>query len=381
MLLLTLLTLFALLASAHPVYAQDKPESLGSVSVTSLRDPVDKSYRRMIRGMDVFEQRHHLAPDASLRFKLLPRKRDTDMEHIDLRIVGDSFVTPVELAPDRTFTLERDVRALQEDASVRPNRKAGSMTWRAEIRTPGLPPDARRLGDLRLECEVGVEARLISNRRRSLFAWLDDALTRGSRYCHDREPRYLFFADRPLFGATLVAGERRQTIPVDRLYAGASRDPEWKDDLRYCDCEVLLDRTYFLPLGDRSWPDDTLIQFDYMDGESIADAEPPFTADAAEPLPQRYAQPQWAPRQQDAPLRIGEIASVRAAANALAAGVGKSSKAEIRAALGPAIVVEFESGYEVWVYKEPMRERGMPPPRELVLLFSSSRGLSRIRVN
>src|SRR6185295_17332827 len=127
---------------------------------------------RMVVGMDVFEQRHYLAPTATLRFKLLPRKRDTDMEHIDLKIVGDSFTTRVPLAPDHTFTLERDERALNEDASVRPNRKAGSMTWRAEIRTPGLPPDARRLGDLRLECEVGVEARLISNRRPSIFAWL-----------------------------------------------------------------------------------------------------------------------------------------------------------------------------------------------------------------
>jgi hypothetical protein len=265
MLVFTLLASIALLWPPASVQSQERPQTLGSVSVTSLRDPVDKSYRRMVRGMDVFLQRHHIAPDASLRFKLLPRKRDTDMDQVDLRIVGDSFVTPVDLAADRTFTIDRDERALREDASVRPNRKAGSMTWRADIHTPGLPAGTRRLGDLRLECEVGVEARLISNRRPSLFAWLDDALMRGSRYCHDREPRYLFFADRPLFGVTLVAGERRQAISVDRLYAGASQDPEWKEDLHFCDCEVLVDRTYVLPLGDRSWPDDTLVEFEYME--------------------------------------------------------------------------------------------------------------------
>ena len=32
--------------------------------------------------------------------------------------------------------------------------------------------------------------------------------------------------------------------------------------------EVLLDRTYFLPLGDRSWPDDTLIVFEYMEDDA-----------------------------------------------------------------------------------------------------------------
>jgi hypothetical protein len=35
--------------------------------------------------------------------------------------------------------------------------------------------------------------------------------------------------------------------------------------LPYCDCEVLVDRTYYLPLGDTSWPDDTLVEFEYMD--------------------------------------------------------------------------------------------------------------------
>jgi len=34
---------------------------------------------------------------------------------------------------------------------------------------------------------------------------------------------------------------------------------------------VLLDRTYFLPLGDRSWPHDTLVVFEYMDdGDALA---------------------------------------------------------------------------------------------------------------
>src|SRR5919206_2779683 len=109
-----------------------------AVEVKGLRDPVDKSYRRMVSGMDLFQKMHALAPQATLRYKLLPRKRDTDMDGIELRVVADTFELPVALAPDQTFTLARDQKALKEDASVRPNRKADSMTWRAEIRTPGL---------------------------------------------------------------------------------------------------------------------------------------------------------------------------------------------------------------------------------------------------
>ena len=56
----------------------------------------------MIAGMELFEKRRHLAPAASLRFKLLPRNRATNMEGVELEIVGDSFAEPVEVAPDHT---------------------------------------------------------------------------------------------------------------------------------------------------------------------------------------------------------------------------------------------------------------------------------------
>ena len=250
------------------VFAHAESPQSDAVPVTALRDAVDKPYRKMAAGMDLFEKRRHLAPTASLRFKLLPRKPGTDMEAVDLELVGDSFAAPVALAPDKTFALERHPIALKENASVRPNRKAGTLTWRADIRTPGLPPGTRRLGDLRLECEVGMEAGLISNRRPFPFKWLEALFREGPEHCHHPAPRYLFFADRPIWSVTLVSAERREVLPVDRLYGGASRDPEWKEDLPYCDCEVLMDRAYFMPLGDAGWPDDTLVHFEYMDGAS-----------------------------------------------------------------------------------------------------------------
>jgi hypothetical protein len=237
--------------------------TLPPVEVSALRDPVEKSYRKIVSGMDLFERRRSLAPGASLRFKLLPRHRDTTMEGIALSIVGERVSIAVPVAPDNTFTLERSAQALKEDALVIPNRKARTMTWRTEIRTPGLPPNTRRLGDLRLECMVGMEADLISNVRDVLAQIIRAIRTPG--YCEQREPHYLFFADRPLWSVTLVAGTRREVLSVDSLYAGITRDPMTGTDLQYCDCEILLDRTYYAPLGDPSWPNDTLIVFEYMD--------------------------------------------------------------------------------------------------------------------
>jgi hypothetical protein len=255
----------ALLVACTALCAQQMPkDSLPPITVTATSSaPVEKSYRKMVHGMDYFESaRAAIAPDASLRFRLLPRKPDTDMDHIDLEVIGSTFDYRVPVAPDRTFVLDRNPKALQENAVVSPNRKRLSMTWRTEIRTPGLPPGSRRLGDLRLECQVGLEADLVSNR--SPIARIAGLFTDAGSYCDRKDSQYLFFAERPLFSVTLVAGERREVLPIDRLYAMASDDPDLRNDLPYCDCEVLVDRTYFLPLGDHSWPDDTRIEFEYI---------------------------------------------------------------------------------------------------------------------
>jgi hypothetical protein len=265
--------LFAMLFCAWPAMATaqegqaqaaPKPQT---VTVTSTRDPVDKSYRKMIRGMERFEREHALAPQAVLRFHLLPRTPGTSMRGITLRALGDHIALPIPVADDNTFTLPRNEQAVREDAAVVANRKTTSMTWRAQVITPGLPPGTRRLGDLRLECLVGMEAGLVSNSS-PLFGWISDALTSPEQVCNSPKGNFLFFNERPIFSVVLRAGERSEILPFRMLYAGAEQTP---DMLRFCDCQVLLDRTYYAPIWDRSWPDDTLVSFDYMD-------EPPTEA-------------------------------------------------------------------------------------------------------
>ena len=247
--------------------AQEKAApALTSVTVAAKanRDPVEKSYRKMVRGMDLFNAERSMSPNGVLRFKLLPRRPDTDMKSIEMEVIGSTVAFPVAVLPNDTFILERNAKAIDENAQVIPNRKAQSMTWRSDIRTPGLPEDTRRLGDLRLECRVGMEAGLISNSS-NIIGRMTQAVMDTPDYCDRKAPLYLFFADRPLFSVTLVSGTRREQLSIDKLYASASDDPRLKTDLPYCDCEVLIDRTYVLPLGDRSWPDDTLVAFEYMD--------------------------------------------------------------------------------------------------------------------
>ena len=253
-------------ALALPALAQNAALPQVTISAQANRDPVEKSYRQMLRGVELFEQRRAaLAPDSTLRFKLLPRRPTTDMSNVEIDVIGktDSFSVPV--SPDHTFTLERNGKMLAENAQVTPNRKSGSMTWRTEIRSAGVPAGMRRLGDLRLECEVGMEAGVVSNSR-TIVGQIANLLTDTSAYCRSKDQLYLFFAERPIFAVTLAAGNRREVLGVDRLYASASDDSWLKNDLPYCDCEVMLDRTYFLPLADPRWPDDTQVEFEYMEG-------------------------------------------------------------------------------------------------------------------
>jgi hypothetical protein len=259
-------TASAVLAQEGQPVPQGAPQT---VTVTSTRDPVDKSYHKMIRGMERFEREHALAPGATLRFRLLPRLPAVNMRGITLKVVGDHVTVPVPVAEDNSFTLPRNEQALREDAAVIANRKTTSMTWRAQVTTPGLPPGTRRLGDLRLECLVGMEAGLVSNSS-PLFGWISNALNSPDQVCNSPDGNFLFFTERPVFSVTLHAGERTEILPFRMLYAGGEQT---RDMLAYCDCQVLLDRTYYAPIWDRSWPDDTLVSFEYME-DPPAEAQP-----------------------------------------------------------------------------------------------------------
>ena len=257
-------------APVQPAPAGASPAREQVITIHSTRDPVDKSYRKMIRGMDRFARQQNLAPGAVLRFRLLPRLPGVAMQGITMKIVGDTITLPVPLAPDNSFTLPRDAQALREDAALIASRKTSSMTWRADVRSPGVPAGMRRLGDLRLECLVGVEAGLVSNAA-PLFAWLDEMLTDPDKVCSSPQGNYLFFAERSLFSVTLQAGARRAALPFRMLYAGGTQTPA---TLPYCDCQMLLDRTYYAPLWDRNWPDDTLLSFEAMDDDVQPATEP-----------------------------------------------------------------------------------------------------------
>jgi hypothetical protein len=214
------------------------PETLQQVAVQGSKDPDWKPYRKMLDGLDAFDKYHALAPSAELKFILRPQQPNLETTDLRLRIVGDNTSIDLPIAADHTFSVPRVESASRDDADLRLNSKKGLFRWRPDIHTAGLPAGTRRLGDLRLECEVrwAVDKFDVSFIQLAYLAPLGGA-------CHTSRSRIFYTNASPLASVTLVSGTRREKLPAERLSA--------KDPTRYAP-----------PLHDQSWPDDTLVEFE-----------------------------------------------------------------------------------------------------------------------
>ena len=235
-------------AMAETDTQDSSPEITQQVAVSGSRDPDWKPYRKMLAGMDAFERYHSLAPQAELKFILRPQQPNLAVPDLKLRIVGDSVDIAIPIATDNTFSLPRDEAASREDADLRLSSKKGLFRWRPDIHTQGLPAGTRRLGDLRLECEV----RWAVDKFDVSFIQLAYLVPLGG-VCNTSRSRVFYTTAAPITGVTLVSNSRREKLPAERLSP--------KDHTRYAP-----------PLHDKSWPDDTLVEFDFQASTNAAAA-------------------------------------------------------------------------------------------------------------
>jgi hypothetical protein len=249
---------------------QTSNTEVNKIVIVGQSDRDKKPYRNLVKAMNVFERNRRHAPDAVMRFKVFPWHDESVMRGLTLTVRGNTVEKPVSLADDGSFALERDALALDDDAEVVSNRARFSLAWRADIRTPGLPANTRRLGDLRLECKVdaaGTGADLATSFKPPAF-WAMTAVV--DDMCLVRGVSYVWLADQPVFSVTLVSESRRQTLP-SAFYMHAFHVPEvfsfmdWHEHLR--------DRVYSLPLWDTTWPDDALVVLEPMENSTAASAQ------------------------------------------------------------------------------------------------------------
>ena len=236
-------TLFVLLLmSAFPAIAQESTpvtandasmttsDQSATVQVTAVRDPLLRPYKTMLKGLDAFDKFHAMAPDAALRFLLIAPADATNGKALTLRIADDTSSVSVPVETDQTFALPRLPEMVDRNADLVLNAKRGTLRWRPDIRTPDLSPTTRRLGDLRLECEVRwvIEKDELSFVQRNYFRMVGGPCSAASIATH-------FISAQPMVSAVLTEGERKLALKIaygGYAYIPPLHDKTWSNDAR-----------------------------------------------------------------------------------------------------------------------------------------------------
>lgn len=208
--------------------AQEAPKT---VEVKGMRDPQMQAYRGVWAGLDAFDKYRHLAPLAGpLQFRVRPQRdnRSASIKGITLDIVGKGDSIPVPIGPDGLFRIARHQPAYDDQADLVFNHKRQLFTAYAEVRTPGLAANVRRVGDLRLECQVNIA--IVKTEMPLYVRAMVSGIFAGGDWCA-KIGIYRSIAAGEVNKASLVHGERRQDFPLADLRDTVKiPEAEWPDD-------------------------------------------------------------------------------------------------------------------------------------------------------
>ena len=206
-----------------------------TVTIEGIKAPLSIKLSRLIRGVEAFESGRKHAPEATLRFTFIGIKPNATslkvwLESGDLRM-------RVELNSRGEFSVPTVSPDVIAGATLVANREVGSGKIRPLVRTAGLADEARRLGDLRLECSVlwEIEKDDVPLLFRAAFGVVGGA-------CNSSKVSFSFPAARRLLSAEVVDGAQRADVQV--IQGGQGYRP---------------------PLHDASLRDDAIVKFTFTD--------------------------------------------------------------------------------------------------------------------
>ena len=233
--------------------ADEAVRELDPVHVNAMRDPEVRKYKVILAGLDAFDRHRQLAPSVDrLQFRATARQKDESPAPLGARLVGDDgFNLPLAIDAAGRFTVPRSEAAEDAKSELELNRKRRLYRTAPDVRTPGLAANQRRLGDLRLECQVTVA---MAKEEIGLFWTMTlNTILLTSDWCsffsEKRNARFGFPADGRLSAAVLREGER-------------TLDLQFKGD------------GFEVPLGSPDWSDDAVVELRFAEpaAESVAAA-------------------------------------------------------------------------------------------------------------
>lgn len=223
--------------------------SVPSIEVKGVRSPARWPYRAFLNGLDTFDDKRSLSPTGVLSFVLRPTAPlpanvsvaiDSDVGRQLLPLDGMHFTVPrIDKFNRRDAELTVAVRDTEfaQDRSGSKSAMAAQIVeignfQLADVRTPSLPENVFRLGDLRLSCKV--TAAVFKEQAPWWFRTAFTGLIRTSNWCDGADsssfsPR----AARTFVALSMRDGAREQRFtypePRDKLPL-PSTEQKWSDD-------------------------------------------------------------------------------------------------------------------------------------------------------
>lgn len=197
------------IATSQPRHTE---KSIQTIAISGLRDQDWRSYKYFLRGIKMFEELHSLAPKTDLNFILRPQVDGVDLGKLTMALENDDFRRPILVNADGIFKLPNDPIAAEKNAEVSINQKRNLFKWNfLAIRTPGLAANERRIGDLRLTCEVYVAMEKWAKIRIE-FGLTDEVFS--SNVCQHEKIFWTFYEPQIIKSATIVNGTYRRELDL-----------------------------------------------------------------------------------------------------------------------------------------------------------------------
>jgi hypothetical protein len=243
--------------------AQDKEnDERATVHVNAIKNPELHTYRAIAAGLDKFDELHALAPAVpQLRFQVEGRGgKALAGELPTARISADDFSIPLTLDQDARFSVVRSQAAWDAKAELVLNRKKYDARVVSYVRTPGLADNQVRLGDVRLDCQVKIA--IVKEEIPFWVNGLINGILLTTDWCS-------WFK-----GETPKGGDRVWSQNASaNLSAATMRDGERSMALK------VKGKGYNLPIGDVSWSNDALIEFEFAPPAAPAAVAAPAAAE------------------------------------------------------------------------------------------------------
>lgn len=226
---IALLYLCASISALTQAQDSDTSSKTERVEITSLKGPGLKSYSQMLKGLKVYQEMKHLAPDSELYFILVPKNEEVRAEGVTMRLASDETSLPIPIDATGKFQLPLLELKSEDEYDLILNRPKGQFHIAAYVKSANLPDSTKRMGDLRLECQVrwAIEKQdvsIIFSTHVKLFA--------SGNPCSTRVVSVYFFAPKGIDSISLDTPKQTRSFKIgsDGRYTVPLRETDISDD-------------------------------------------------------------------------------------------------------------------------------------------------------